>query len=55
VIIVNNTISGTYKSYVYAGYGIMTTGHGLGKVTISGNTVTTSASDGLFLSSLSSL
>jgi hypothetical protein len=52
VLIMNNTISNTTASYETGGYGIQTRGqNGISKVTIMGNTVTASASDGINLNS----
>jgi hypothetical protein len=52
VLIMNNKVSGTTASYEFGGYGIMTRGsNGISNVTIMGNTVTTSQSDGIYLGS----
>jgi polygalacturonase len=54
VNILYNTVSGTTASYEFPGYGIMTRGDsGIQNVTILGNSVTTSASDGMNLASAS--
>jgi len=55
VLIMNNTISNTTSSYEFGGYGIMTRGSsGISNVTIMGNSVTTSHSDGIYISAATS-
>ena len=55
VNILYNTVSGTTSSYEFPGYGIMTRGSsGIKNVTILGNSVTTSGSDGIYLANATS-
>jgi parallel beta-helix repeat protein len=55
VNILYNTVSNTGPAYEFQGYGIMLRGStGIRNVTILGNTVSGSKSDGIFLSSASS-